>query len=115
MSVQELTAEGFEALLAQEGIVFIDFWANWCGPCKSFAKTFDTVSEENKDIAFSSVNIEVESELAETLQILSIPHLMVVKNGVIIYSDSGTLSKSSLNELVIQSRSAEVESLEEAE
>lgn len=108
MSVQELNAKGLEALLDKTGITFVDFWAPWCAPCKSFAKTFEKVAAENSDISFVKVNIEVESELAEIFQIRSVPHLLVLKEGVVIFSDSGSLTQSSLNELVEQSKKADV-------
>ena len=108
MSVHELKSGEFESYLASEGISFIDFWASWCGPCKAFAKVFEKVSKENKNINFLSVNIEKETELTETFEIRSVPHLIVIKNGIVIYSDSGALSASSLKELIEQAKNADV-------
>lgn len=112
MSVNELNFDKFENYLTSEGISFIDFWANWCGPCKAFAKVFEKVSIDNKDINFLSVNIEKETKLTETFEITSVPHLIVIKNGVVIYSDAGALSGSSLKELIEQAKKADVSSTE---
>ena len=108
MSVMELTSATFENFLTQQGITFIDFWAPWCGPCKAFAKTFENVASNYSDICFASVNTEEEFELAEIFEIRSVPHLIVIKNGVIIYSDSGILSKKSLEELIEQAIEADM-------
>ena len=108
MAVDELGSMKFELILKEEGISFIDFWAEWCGPCKSFAKVFQSVAKDNNDIGFFSINIEKEKKLTEMFEIRSVPHLIVIKNGVVIYSNSGTLSKSSLNELIEQSKTAEI-------
>lgn len=110
MSVHAVTGgEQFEAYLNQQGIAFIDFWAKWCGPCKGFEKTFLDIASENEDISFASVDIESQPELVEALQIRSVPHLMVIKDGVIIYSEAGALAKTALKELVSQARDAVVE------
>lgn len=108
MSIKELTATLFDNFLNRQGITFIDFWAEWCGPCKSFAKTFEMVAAKHEDICFAKVNTEQESELAEIFEIRSVPHLIVLKDGVVIYSDSGVLSKQSLEELIKQAIEADL-------
>ncbi len=111
MDVKDLTAASFENFLNRQGITFIDFWAEWCGPCKSFAKTFENVAKSHEDICFAKVNTEIESELAEIFEIRSVPHLIVLKNGVVIYSDSGVLSKKSLEELIDQAKEADMSAI----
>lgn len=108
MSVNTIKADQFEGLLASNEIVFIDFWAEWCAPCKQFAMVYDRVAEQNKAIKFAKVNIEEESELAEVFQIRSIPHLMVFKHGIAIYSEAGSMPESTLKELVQQAVSVDV-------
>ena len=108
MSTLNINSAQFETLIADHEIVFIDFWATWCAPCKQFAKIFAEVADLNKDIIFASVNIETESQLAEAFHIRSIPHLIVFKQGIAIYSEAGSMPASTLKELVQQALVADV-------
>ena len=108
MSTLNIKSAQFETLIADHEIVFIDFWATWCAPCKQFAKIFAEVADLNKDIIFASVNIETESQLAEAFHIRSIPHLIVFKQGIAIYSEAGSMPASTLKELVQQALVADV-------
>ena len=108
MSTLNINSAQFETLIADHEIVFIDFWATWCAPCKQFAKIFAEVADLNKDIIFASVNIETESQLAEAFHIRSIPHLIVFKQGIAIYSEAGSMPTSTLKELVQQALVADV-------
>lgn len=103
-----VTEDQFESLISENEIVFVDFWAEWCAPCKTFAKIYEQVAEQNKSIVFASVNIETEPGLAEIFHIRSIPHLMVFKQEIAIYSDSGSMPESTLRELVEQARQVDV-------
>lgn len=104
----EITAAQFDAFIEAYPIVFVDFWAEWCSPCKQFAVVYDRVAKLYPDIVFAKVNIEKEHELAEMFQIQSIPHLMVFKQGIAIYSDSGSMPESTLKELAQQARAVDV-------
>lgn len=102
MSCQTILGAGFHTLIENHSIVFIDFWAEWCAPCKQFAANYEHTAEQYPQIVFAKINIETEQDTAEYFEIRSIPHLMVFKEGVVIYSNSGSLSASVLNELAEQ-------------
>jgi len=108
MSSQILKSAQFEAMIQENELVFIDFWAEWCAPCKQFSKTYEQVSEQFPSITFTKVNIEEEAELADFFEIRSIPHLMVFKAGIVIYSDAGSMPESALKELAQQAIDADV-------
>jgi len=107
-NLTSLTGDKFEALIENNDIVFIDFWASWCAPCKQFAHVYERVAYSYKNIVFTKVNIEEESELADVFHIRSIPHLMVFKQGIAIYSEAGSMPESTLKELVEQALVADV-------
>lgn len=109
--IQAIKADTFESLLQENPIVFIDFWAAWCAPCKQFAHIYEHVASKYPNICFASVNIEEETELSDLFQIRSIPHLMVFKQGIAIYSESGSMPESTLLELVEQALIADVSSI----
>lgn len=112
-TVRAVSSDEFEALLQNNEIVFIDFWASWCAPCKQFATVYERVAALNPGVAFVKINIENESELAETFNIRSIPHLMVFKQGIAIYSEAGSMPESTLKELVEQALEADVSAIRE--
>lgn len=98
----EANKENFSEIIENNDIVVIDFWAPWCGPCKSFAPVFEAAAEEHKDIKFVKVNTEVEQELASYFQIRSIPTLMVFREQIIVYSEAGALPQNALGQLIEQ-------------
>ncbi|MDJ0739675.1 MAG: thioredoxin [Gammaproteobacteria bacterium] len=100
MAVVELTKDNFEDVVTSNGFVIVDFWAPWCGPCRSFAPTYEKVSEDHPDIVFAKVNTEDEQEIAGHFQIRSIPTLMIFRDKIIIYSEAGALPESAFRELV---------------
>ncbi len=100
MAVVELTGENFEDTIINNDFVIVDYWAPWCGPCRSFAPTFEKVSEEHENIVFAKVNTEVEQGIAGHFQIRSIPTLMIFREKVIIFSQAGALPESGLRELI---------------
>ena len=108
MPSQTLISSAFESIINDNEIVFIDFWAEWCAPCKQFAKVYEQVSDLYPMIKFVKVNIEEQQELADLFEIRSIPHLMVFKEGIVIYSDAGSMPESTLKELAQQALDADV-------
>lgn len=102
MATIQLTSENFKDVINNNDIVIVDFWAEWCGPCRSFAPTFEAASEKYPEIAFCKVNTEEEREMAAGFNIRSIPTLMVFREQVILYAEAGALPASALDQLVEQ-------------
>lgn len=100
MATVELTAENFNEVVGTEGTVLIDFWAAWCGPCRSFAPVFEKASEEHGDITFGKVDTEEQTEIAQAFGISSIPTVMAVRDGVVLYAQPGALPAPALDELI---------------
>jgi thioredoxin 1 len=102
MSTIEINQANFEQLVNGKDMVVVDFWAPWCGPCVSFAPTYEKISDKYPDVVFGKVNTEIEQELAGYFQIRSIPTLMVFRENVIVYSEAGALPASGLEQLIEQ-------------
>ncbi|MFH5823856.1 thioredoxin [Georgenia sp. AZ-5] len=100
MATKNLTTEEFASAVSGEGITLVDFWADWCGPCKMFAPIYEKASEAHTDITFAKVDTEAEQELAAQLQITAIPTLMAFRDGILVFSQAGALPAKSLEQLV---------------
>jgi len=100
VAVVELTDNNFEDTVTNNDFVIVDYWAPWCGPCRSFAPTYEKVSEEHEDIVFAKVNTEDEQSIAGHFQIRSIPTLMIFREKVIIFSQAGAMPESELRGLI---------------
>jgi len=100
VSTIDLGAENFESTVKDNGIVFVDFWASWCGPCRQFAPVYEQASEDNPDLVFGSVNTEEERELSGAAGITSIPTLMAFKEGALVFSQPGALPPQALTKLI---------------
>ena len=109
MATVAMSMANFKETVEKPGIVFIDFWAEWCGPCRGFAPTFEKVSEANQDITFAKVNTEEEQDLAGAFQIRSIPTLMIFRDGIPLFAQPGALPQSALEELVAKARSLDMD------
>jgi thioredoxin 1 len=102
MATVELTTANFDEVTGQDGIVLVDYWASWCGPCLRFAPVYERSSEKHQDIVFGKVDTEAQQEIAAKFDIRSIPTIMAVRDGVIVFAQPGALPESALESLIEQ-------------
>ncbi len=100
MASTTLTADNFEKTVLGEDIVLVDFWAEWCGPCRQFAPVFEAASEQHDDIVFGKVDTEAEQALAAAANITSIPTLMAFRDGILVFAQPGALPASALQQVI---------------
>jgi thioredoxin 1 len=100
MATVELTTDSFNSTVTGGGLVLVDFWAAWCGPCRMFGPVFEKVSEQHPDAVFAKVDTEAQPEIAAAFNISSIPTLMIIRDGIVLYAQPGALPEAALEELV---------------
>lgn len=102
MATQTITHDTIEATINDNGIVILDFWADWCGPCKSFAPTFEAASAKHDDVVFGKIDTQDQQQLAAQLQIRSIPTLMVFRDQIMVFNQAGALPPAAFEDLIAQ-------------
>ena len=108
MATVELNKTNFEDVVTQSDMVIVDFWASWCGPCRSFAPVFEAASEQHPDIVFGKVNADDEQELAAAFGIRSIPYVMLLREKVVLFAQAGALPAEGLESVIRQARALDM-------
>ncbi|HZP28108.1 MAG TPA: thioredoxin [Acidimicrobiia bacterium] len=112
MATVALTEQNFESTITGGGIVLVDWWASWCGPCRMFAPVFEAASETHPDIVFAKVDTEAEAGLSAAARIMSIPTLMAFRDGVLVFSQPGALPGAVLEDLIAQVRALDMDAVQ---
>ena len=114
MATVALTADTFNEVVSENDIVLLDFWAEWCGPCRTFGPIFEQVSEKHPDIVFGKIDTETEQQLAAQFRIMSIPTLMILREKVVLFAQPGVLPAEGLENLIEQVRALDMDEVRKA-
>jgi thioredoxin 1 len=114
MATVELTQANFDSVTGSGGLMLVDFWAAWCGPCRMFGPVFERASERHADAVFGKVDTEAEPALAGAFGISSIPTLMVIRDGVVLYAQPGALPEPALEQLIAKARELDMDEVRAA-
>ncbi|MDR1237900.1 MAG: thioredoxin family protein [Propionibacteriaceae bacterium] len=113
MATVALTEATFESTVTGDGIIFVDCWAEWCGPCRSFSPVFEAASEQHPEIVFGKVDTEAERGIAQMLSIQTIPTVMAFRDGIMVMRESGAFNKSQLEEIIEQVKQLDMDEVRE--
>ena len=109
MATVELTAENFNSTVTGNGLVLVDFWAEWCPPCRMFGPVFEKASEKHSDAVFGKVDTEAQPEVAATFNISSIPTLMIIRDNIVLFAQPGALPEKALEELITKAEALDMD------